>query len=136
VDALAVVPPQLEQALELALRVARMAGDRGIGEIAAPAADGAGALQQRLEAPREHGIARIDRGLHIADRVGEAELVRLGMAALRRQPVGDPHLGLAAAGERDGHSRAAHRHAAGPVRSAGCHVGGRGGGDALAAAGA
>src|SRR5450755_1820901 len=52
----------------------------------------AGILQERLELRCEDRVAVIDRVLRITDQMGEAELVRLGVCALRRQTIRQPHL--------------------------------------------
>src|SRR4249919_503543 len=90
---------ELEQTVEFARECARIRLDGGIGEIAPPAADVAGALQERLERRGEHGAAGVDGVLRISDQMGEAELVRLGVIALREEAVGEPYLGSRAVEE-------------------------------------
>jgi hypothetical protein len=84
-----------------------MRGNRGVGEIGPAAADRTRVLEQRLEAGREDRIAVVDGILRIADQMREAELMLLGMLALRRQPVRQPQLRLYAGKKRRRHALAA-----------------------------
>jgi hypothetical protein len=49
-------------------------------------------FKNSLIARGEHGIAGIDGVLGIADQVGKAELVCVGVIALRNKAIGDPHV--------------------------------------------
>ncbi len=68
-----------------------MRGDGCVGEVCPTAADRARVLEQRLEAGCEDRVAVVDGILRIADQMREAELVLLGVLALRGQPVRQPH---------------------------------------------
>ena len=81
-----------EQAIQLAVKAAPVRCDCAVGEIGPPVPDRAGILQERLELRCEDGVAVIDRVLRITDQMGEAELVRLGVCALGRQAIRQPHL--------------------------------------------
>jgi len=83
---------EVQQAIQLAVKTAPMRCDRAVGEIGPPVAYRAGILQERLELRCEDRVAVIDRVLRITDQMGEAELVRLGVCALRRQAIRQPHL--------------------------------------------
>src|SRR6516162_4732815 len=100
---------KVKQAVELALERARVRLDSGIGEIGAAATDLAGALQECLEWRGEHTIAGIDSVLRVAGQVGKAELVLLGVIALRGKAIGDPHLGPRAVEELLRHDLSARR---------------------------
>src|SRR5271157_6036944 len=83
---------EVQQAIQLAVEAAPMRCDRAVDEIGPPVPDRAGILQERLELRCEDRVAVIDRVLRITDQMGEAELVRLGVCALRRQAIRQPHL--------------------------------------------
>jgi hypothetical protein len=70
----------------------RRLGPPLVGEIGPPVPDRAGILQERRELGCEDRVAVIDPILRIADQLREAELVRLGVRALRRQAIRQPHL--------------------------------------------
>ena len=109
VAAVDLLGPQRQEAVEFAPQLALVGLDGGVGQARAPAADSAGPLQKALEGRREDGVAGIDGVLRIADQMGEADLVRRGMPALGREPIGDPHLWPGIAEELDGHDPAACR---------------------------
>src|ERR1700719_5314311 len=83
---------EVQQAIQLAVKAAPMRCDRAVGKIGPPVPDRAGILQERLELWCEDRVAVIDRVLRITDQMGEAELVRLGVCALRRQAIRQPYL--------------------------------------------
>src|SRR5262249_19263528 len=85
---------ELEQAVELALKFARVCRHGGIREMRSAATDLARLLQELLERRAEHGIAGINCVLRITDQMGKADLVLFGVIALRGETIGDPHLGL------------------------------------------
>ena len=86
-----------------------MGRKRAVGEVVATLADGAGALQQAFEAGGKDRVAVVDGVLSIANEVGEADLVLLGMAGLCGKAVRDPHLGPSACQEASDHGLAAAR---------------------------
>src|ERR1700730_18675725 len=90
---------ELKQAVEIARECAGIRLDGGIGEIGPSAADVAGALQERLERRGEHGVAGVDGVLRISDQMGKAELMCLGVIALREEAVGELQLGSCAVEE-------------------------------------
>jgi hypothetical protein len=59
--------------------------NRAVGEIGPPAPDLVGILQERLELRCEDRVAVFVP--RITDQAREAELVRLGVGALRRQAI-------------------------------------------------
>ena len=83
---------EVQQAIQLAVKAAPMRCDRAVGEIGPAVPDRAGILQEHLELGCEDRVAVIDRILRITDQMGEAEQVRLGVCALRRQAIRQPHL--------------------------------------------
>src|SRR5215470_11091789 len=91
---LSVARLEFEQAIKLALKFARVSLHRVIGEIGPAAADLARTLQELLELWGEHGVTGINCVLRVADQVGKADLVFVGVIALRRKTIGEPHLGL------------------------------------------
>ena len=78
---------ELVQPVELALKFARVLLYRAIGEIGPAAADPAGTLQELLEWRGEHGIAVINCVLRITDQMGKADLMCLGVIALRPETI-------------------------------------------------
>jgi hypothetical protein len=64
-----------------------MRSDGGVGEVGPAAADRARVLERRLEAGGEDAVAVVDGILlwRIADQMREAELMFLGVPALRAQ---------------------------------------------------
>ena len=80
----------------------------GVGERWAAAADGAGPLQQVLQAGREGDVAGVDGVLGVADEMGEADLmVAFGPAHLGAVAIGDPEVGTDVAEEVRDHVLAA-----------------------------
>ncbi len=73
--------PDGKQPIEAAVEIAPIGQKRRVGELSSSSADGAGAFEKSFETGREHVVAGIDRILGIAQEMGEAELMRLGVAA-------------------------------------------------------
>jgi hypothetical protein len=85
---------QAHEAVEAPVQIGLIGFQRGVGEIVASSADGAGALQQTLHAGREHDVAGVDGILNVADEVREADLMlALGPAHLAAVAVRDPVIG-------------------------------------------
>jgi hypothetical protein len=78
---------ELEQTVELALKCARVRLHCAIGELGSAVANLAGTLQERLEWWGEYGIAGIDSVLRVTDQMGKADLMFVGMMALRRETI-------------------------------------------------
>ena len=80
----------LEQRVEPGVELVGVAAQRGVGQVVAAARDGAGVLQERVHARRESSVACIDGVLHVADEMGEADLMfDLGPIHLRGGSVVD-----------------------------------------------
>jgi hypothetical protein len=67
---------EAHQAVELGVELVGIAAQCGVGELRAPFADGAGALEQFAQAGREGAVAGIDGVLGVANEVGEADLIQ------------------------------------------------------------
>ena len=80
---------QAHQAVQPSIEIGLVGFERAVGEVFASASDGAGPLQQALQARPEHRVSLVDGVLHVADEVGEAELLFLrrpaGLAAERSE---------------------------------------------------
>ncbi len=78
---------EVQQTIQLAVEATLVRCDGAVGELGPSAPDRACVLEERLELRCEDRVAVIDCVLRITDQMGEAELVRLGMCALRRQAI-------------------------------------------------
>src|SRR5437899_4289475 len=82
---------QGHEAIEPAVKVGLVALERCVGHTIASPPDGTGAFEQALQARREDGVARLDRVLHVADQMGETNLMLApGPAHLAAIAVRDP----------------------------------------------
>jgi hypothetical protein len=89
--------------------------ERGVGKFFASSPDPAGAAQQVAQAGGKQTVARFDGVLHVADKMGEADLMlRLGPSHLAAVAVGYPVIGPPFAQKRLRHAFAArglgHKH--------------------------
>src|SRR5271156_47178 len=92
---------QAHQFVESSIQVALVGLQRGVGETGAAFSDGAGALEQTLQAGPEHLVALVDGVLDVADEMGEADLMlAFGPAHLAAVAVGSPIVGTPIAQER------------------------------------
>ena len=83
--------PEAQEAVEPAIEIGEIGFQGAVGQPVAPPPEGAGALEQALQAGRERGLALIDDVLDVADQMREAELMLAPSPAdLAAQPVRQP----------------------------------------------
>src|SRR5208282_3652431 len=66
---------QAKEAIEPPVQVAQVDFEGAVGQPVAPPSDGAGALEQALQARREQSVAFVDDVLGVADQMGQAKLM-------------------------------------------------------------
>ena len=107
---------QAHEAVEPPVQIGLVDLERAVGKSVASTPDGAGALEQALQAGREHRVARVDRVLDVADEMREADLMlarcpaHLAAIAVRnpviRAPIAEERmhdrLGAVFGGDEDG----------------------------------
>src|SRR5271169_483668 len=88
------------EVVEAALQAGRVSSQRRVGEPFPSLADAAGAPEQMAQSGRKEAVAVVDGVLHVADEMGEADLVLLRRKSqLGAVAVGDPEVGAVFAQE-------------------------------------